>query len=64
MPPWAFSRRCIVGQDIETSESAIVTRRLKRPRDPIQLAKLLGDIATGRVKDEEEMTRKALALES
>ena len=26
-------------------------RRKKRPRDPIQLAKLIGDIATGRVED-------------
>jgi hypothetical protein len=26
-------------------------KRLKRPRDPIQLAKLIGDIATGQVKD-------------
>lgn len=26
-------------------------RRLKRPRDPIQLAKLIGDIATGTVVD-------------
>lgn len=27
-------------------------RALKRPADPIQLAKLIGDIATGQVKDE------------
>ncbi len=26
-------------------------RRVKRPRDPIQLAKLIGDIATGQVAD-------------
>ena len=26
--------------------------KLKRPRDPVQLAKLIGDIATGQVKDE------------
>jgi len=26
-------------------------QRLKRPRDPIQLAKLIGDIATGQVED-------------
>ncbi|WP_084182930.1 hypothetical protein [Nevskia soli] len=26
-------------------------KRLKRPRDPISLAKLIGDIATGQVKD-------------
>ena len=29
----------------------MVERRIKRPRDPIQLAKLIGDIATGQVKD-------------
>jgi hypothetical protein len=28
-----------------------MTKRLKRPRDPIQLGKLLIDIATGQVKD-------------
>jgi len=27
------------------------SRRLKRPSDPIQLAKLIGDIATGQVED-------------
>lgn len=26
-------------------------KRLKRPRDPIALAKLIGDIATGQVQD-------------
>jgi hypothetical protein len=26
-------------------------KRLKRPRDPISLAKLIGDIATGQVED-------------
>ena len=28
-------------------------KRRKRPRDPIQLAMLVGDIATGEAKDEE-----------
>jgi len=28
-----------------------VAKRLKRPRDPISLAKLIGDIATGQVAD-------------
>ncbi len=28
--------------------------RKKRPRDPIQLAKLVGDIATGQVEDRED----------
>ena len=26
-------------------------KRLKRPRDPLQLAKLIGDIATGQTED-------------
>jgi hypothetical protein len=29
----------------------MATYRLKRPRDPIQLGKLIGDIATGQVED-------------
>jgi hypothetical protein len=29
-------------------------KRLKRPRDPLQLAKLIGDIATGQVEDRVE----------
>lgn len=28
-------------------------KRLKRPRDPIERAKLIGDIATGEVEDKE-----------
>lgn len=28
-----------------------MTKRLKRPRDPIALAKMIGDIATGAVED-------------
>lgn len=31
-----------------------MTKRLKRPRDPIALAKLIGDIATGQVCDAAE----------
>lgn len=30
----------------------MVQKRKKRPRDPIQLAKLIGDIATGQVEDQ------------
>jgi hypothetical protein len=30
------------------------TKRLKRPRDPIQLGKLIGDIATGQVEEAQE----------
>src|SRR6185369_13359920 len=32
----------------------MATKRLKRPRDPVQLAKLIGDIATGRVEDRKD----------
>jgi hypothetical protein len=32
----------------------MATKRLKRPRDPIQLGKLIGDIATGQVTEPEE----------
>ena len=28
-------------------------KRIKRPRDPIERAKLIGDIATGQVEDQE-----------
>ena len=28
-----------------------MAKRLKRPRDPVQLAKLIGDIATGQAED-------------
>ncbi|MBI2716933.1 MAG: RNA-binding protein [Rhizobiales bacterium] len=28
-----------------------MAKKLKRPRDPVQLAKLIGDIATGQVAD-------------
>jgi len=31
--------------------SGMAEKRAKRPRDPIQLAKLIGDIATGHVED-------------
>ena len=29
----------------------MATKRLKRPRDPVQLGKLIGDILTGQVED-------------
>lgn len=42
----------------------MATKRIKRPRDPIALAKLIGDIATGR-RDEletmDEQERRKLA---
>jgi len=38
-------------------------RRKKRPRDPIALAKLIGDIATGQVEDREQDSRNPAAVE-
>jgi hypothetical protein len=32
----------------------MATKRLKRPRDPLQLGKLIGDIATGQIEEPEE----------
>jgi hypothetical protein len=40
----------------------MATRRLKRPRDPIQLGKLIVDIATGQVEDHEPDTRDPAAV--
>lgn len=41
----------------------MTTKRLKRPRDPVSLAKLIGDIATGQVSDEVEDKRDPAAVE-
>ena len=42
----------------------MATKRLKRPRDALQLAKLIGDIATGQLKDvvEDRRDQAAVAL--
>ena len=37
-------------------------KRLKRPRDPLQLAKLIGDIATGQTEDRVEDKRNPDAV--
>lgn len=37
---------------------SMTEKRLKRPRDPVQLAKLIGDIATGQVEDQRPATDK------
>jgi hypothetical protein len=37
--------------------------RKKRPRDPVQLAKLIGDIATGQTEDTESDNRDPAAVE-
>ncbi len=36
--------------------------RIKRPRDPLQLAKLIGDIATGQVLDKVEDGKNPAAV--
>jgi hypothetical protein len=41
----------------------MTTKPLKRPRDPIALAKLIGDIATGQVEDKTEDKRNPAAVE-
>jgi hypothetical protein len=38
-------------------------KRLKRPRDPISLAKLIGDIATGQIEDKTDDGKNAAAVE-
>jgi hypothetical protein len=38
-------------------------KRLKRPRDPVSLAKLVGDIATGQTEDAVEDKRDPAAVE-
>jgi hypothetical protein len=40
----------------------MATKRLKRPRDPIQLGKLIVDIATGHVEDRIEDNKDAAAV--
>lgn len=41
----------------------MATKRIPRPRDPIALAKLIGDIATGQVADAVEDGKDAAAAE-
>jgi hypothetical protein len=41
----------------------MATKRLPRPRDPAQLAKLIVDIATGEIEDRVEDTRNPAAIE-
>jgi hypothetical protein len=41
----------------------MATKRKKRPRDPLSLAKLIGDIATGQVEDSEPDNRNPAAVE-
>lgn len=41
----------------------MATKRLKRPRDTLALAKLIGDIATGQVEDRVEDKRDQAAAE-
>jgi hypothetical protein len=39
----------------------MATKRIPRPRDPLALAKLIGDIATGQVVDAVDETRRGRA---
>jgi hypothetical protein len=41
----------------------MVARRRKRPRDPLALAKMIGDIATGQAADVEEDSKNKDAVE-
>lgn len=41
----------------------MAVKRKKRPRDPIALAKLIGDIATGQATDAEPDNRNPAAVE-
>lgn len=41
----------------------MTTKRLTRPRDPVQLGKLIGDILTGQVEDAVEDGKNAAAAE-
>ena len=49
-----FPRPCHIG--------SMAKKRLKRPRDPVALAKVIGDIATGRVEDSTEDGRNPDAV--
>lgn len=40
----------------------MATKRLKRPRDPVQLGKLIGDILTGQIEDEVRDDRNPAAV--
>lgn len=39
-----------------------MTKRPKRPRDPLQLAKLIGDIATGQIEEKTDDGKDAAAV--
>jgi hypothetical protein len=55
MTPFGRDRgRCHIG--------CMATKRLKRPRDPIARAKLIGDIATGQIQDMAEDERDHAAV--
>lgn len=41
----------------------MATKRIPRPRDPIQLGKLIGDIATGQVEDRVEDGKNPAAVD-
>jgi hypothetical protein len=45
-------------------QAVAMTKRRKRPRDPIQLAKLIGDIATGQLTPEQRAEIARVAAEA
>lgn len=49
-------------EDLKLSAKPTATTPKKRPRDPIQLAKLIGDIATRQVEDKTEDSRDPAAV--
>lgn len=57
----SFAGRAELG--VRRRADSMATKRLRRPRDPIQLGKLIGDIATGQVKDQVEDGKDPAAVE-
>jgi hypothetical protein len=56
---------CCSRVDLLMVEQAVaMTKRRKRPRDPIQLAKLIGDIATGQLTPEQRAEIARVAAEA
>jgi hypothetical protein len=46
-----------------SAATLVAEKRLKRPRDPIQLGKLIVDIATGQILDAEKTDKDPIASE-
>lgn len=48
---WEAEGYTVVIEEGQPPGGRPMTKRLKRPRDPIELGKLIGDILTGQVED-------------